>query len=221
MCRWLTEGDGWHYTGKCLTFIVCKKSYPMVVCELELACKVFLKASPRKQIAEIPSRWFVIPSTWPRIAVSKLFLISCDLTGRQKFWNPAFCSDGMKLYPMLIIQGTGLYKLWKMGRYQNYTSDSTGCLDGAYISTRTTVDPLVLHSTGYSGQCRCRTWQFTQTHLTQITGRMEWYLFGYLYNRSGDETHSCGCTTWSSQIDLLRLHCKWWMGNLQFLKMCR
>ena len=32
--------------------------------------------------------------------------------------NPAFRSDGLKLYPTLVIRGTGLYELWKTGRYR-------------------------------------------------------------------------------------------------------
>lgn len=47
-----------------------------------------------------------------------------DLEGfKEYFENPAFRSDGMKLYPTLVIRGTGLYELWKTGRYQNYTPD--------------------------------------------------------------------------------------------------
>lgn len=26
--------------------------------------------------------------------------------------------DGLKLYPTLVIRGTGLYELWKSGRYK-------------------------------------------------------------------------------------------------------
>ena len=45
-----------------------------------------------------------------------------DLLGFQEYFeNPAFRSDGVKLYPTLVIRGTGLYELWKTGRYQNYT----------------------------------------------------------------------------------------------------
>ena len=47
-----------------------------------------------------------------------------DLEGFQEYFeNPLFRSDGMKLYPTLVIRGTGLYELWKTGRYQNYTPD--------------------------------------------------------------------------------------------------
>jgi elongator complex protein 3 len=41
----------------------------------------------------------------------------------EYFENPMFRSDGMKLYPTLVIRGTGLYELWKTGRYKNYTPD--------------------------------------------------------------------------------------------------
>lgn len=45
-----------------------------------------------------------------------------DLQGMQEYFeNPAFRSDGMKVYPTLVIRGTGLYELWKTGRYRNYT----------------------------------------------------------------------------------------------------
>lgn len=36
------------------------------------------------------------------------------------FENPAFRSDGLKVYPTLVIRGTGLYELWKKGLYKNY-----------------------------------------------------------------------------------------------------
>lgn len=36
------------------------------------------------------------------------------------FENPAFRADGMKIYPTLVIRGTGLYELWKTGRYKSY-----------------------------------------------------------------------------------------------------
>lgn len=40
---------------------------------------------------------------------------------KEYFENPAFRSDGLKLYPTLVIRGTGLYELWRTGRYKNYT----------------------------------------------------------------------------------------------------
>ncbi|XP_056419787.1 elongator complex protein 3 [Hyla sarda] len=39
----------------------------------------------------------------------------------EYFENPAFRPDGMKLYPTLVIRGTGLYELWKTGRYRSYS----------------------------------------------------------------------------------------------------
>ncbi|KAH9331374.1 hypothetical protein KI387_003482 [Taxus chinensis] len=39
---------------------------------------------------------------------------------REFFENPAFRADGLKIYPTLVIRGTGLYELWKTGRYRNY-----------------------------------------------------------------------------------------------------
>lgn len=38
----------------------------------------------------------------------------------ELFENPLFRPDGMKLYPTLVIRGTGLYELWKTGRYRSY-----------------------------------------------------------------------------------------------------
>ncbi|KAB7499714.1 Elongator complex protein 3 [Armadillidium nasatum] len=36
------------------------------------------------------------------------------------FENPEFRPDGLKIYPTLVIRGTGLYELWKTGRYKSY-----------------------------------------------------------------------------------------------------
>nr|CAG4650797.1 EOG090X02DF [Simocephalus serrulatus]SVE94115.1 EOG090X02DF [Simocephalus serrulatus] len=36
------------------------------------------------------------------------------------FENPLFRPDGLKIYPTLVIRGTGLYELWKTGRYRSY-----------------------------------------------------------------------------------------------------
>jgi len=47
-----------------------------------------------------------------------------DLEGfREFFENPLFRPDGLKLYPTLVIRGTGLYELWKTGRYRNYAPE--------------------------------------------------------------------------------------------------
>jgi elongator complex protein 3 len=44
-----------------------------------------------------------------------------DLESFKEFFeNPNFRTDGLKLYPTLVIRGTGLYELWKQGRYRNY-----------------------------------------------------------------------------------------------------
>ncbi|XP_065202771.1 elongator complex protein 3 [Planococcus citri] len=39
---------------------------------------------------------------------------------KEFFENPAFRADGLKIYPTLVIRGTGLYELWKTGRYKSY-----------------------------------------------------------------------------------------------------
>lgn len=39
----------------------------------------------------------------------------------EYFENPDFRTDGLKLYPTLVIRGTGLYELWRTGRYKSYT----------------------------------------------------------------------------------------------------
>ncbi|KAI6796677.1 Elongator complex protein [Hortaea werneckii] len=43
---------------------------------------------------------------------------------QEYFENPAFRTDGLKIYPTLVIRGTGLYELWRTGRYQNYTPNT-------------------------------------------------------------------------------------------------
>ncbi|KAK9321178.1 hypothetical protein V1517DRAFT_327205 [Lipomyces orientalis] len=42
---------------------------------------------------------------------------------REYFENPAFRTDGLKIYPTLVIRGTGLYELWKMGKYKSYSAN--------------------------------------------------------------------------------------------------
>lgn len=47
-----------------------------------------------------------------------------DLEGfREFFESPDFRTDGLKIYPTLVMRGTGLYELWKAGRYKNYSPD--------------------------------------------------------------------------------------------------
>jgi elongator complex protein 3 len=44
-----------------------------------------------------------------------------DLESFKEFFeNPDFRPDGCKVYPTLVIRGTGLYELWKNGKYRNY-----------------------------------------------------------------------------------------------------
>ena len=42
------------------------------------------------------------------------------LPRREFFENPKFRTDGLKIYPTLVIRGTGLYELWKAGLFRNY-----------------------------------------------------------------------------------------------------
>jgi len=42
----------------------------------------------------------------------------------EYFENPNFRTDGLKIYPTLVIRGTGLYELWRTGRYTNYTPNA-------------------------------------------------------------------------------------------------
>ena len=47
--------------------------------------------------------------------------IERDIEGfKEYFENPEFRTDGLKVYPTLVIRGTGLYELWKTGKYKNY-----------------------------------------------------------------------------------------------------
>jgi len=58
-----------------------------------------------------------------------------DLDGfREYFENPKFRSDGIKLYPTLVIRGTGLYELWRTGRYRNYTPEQLVELTAAILA---------------------------------------------------------------------------------------
>lgn len=48
-----------------------------------------------------------------------------DMTGfTELFENPEFRPDGLKIYPTLVIRGTGLYELWKTGAYKNYPPET-------------------------------------------------------------------------------------------------
>jgi elongator complex protein 3 len=50
-----------------------------------------------------------------------IYWLMLELCLQEYFENPAFRSDGLKIYPTLVIRGTGLYELWRTGRYKNYT----------------------------------------------------------------------------------------------------
>ena len=39
---------------------------------------------------------------------------------QEFFENPSFRADGLKIYPTLVIRGTGLYELWKTGTVYMY-----------------------------------------------------------------------------------------------------
>lgn len=42
---------------------------------------------------------------------------------KEYFDNPKFRSDGLKIYPTLVIKDTGLYELWKAEKYRSYSPD--------------------------------------------------------------------------------------------------
>jgi len=64
-----------------------------------------------------------------------------DMTAFKEFFdNPAFRSDGLKIYPTLVIRGTGLYELWRTGKYKNYHPDE---LVGLLAKILTLVPPWV------------------------------------------------------------------------------
>ena len=42
----------------------------------------------------------------------------------EYFENPNFRTDGLKIYPTLVIRGTGLYELWRTGRFKNYSPNA-------------------------------------------------------------------------------------------------
>lgn len=57
----------------------------------------------------------------PKRGALLITLYGCTSSPQEFFENPAFRPDGLKLYPTLVIRGTGLYELWKTGRYKSYT----------------------------------------------------------------------------------------------------
>ena len=67
---------------------------------------------------------------------------------REVFENPDFRTDGLKLYPTLVIRGTGLYELWRTGQYRNYTRQ-TGGSRGALLP-RPAVDARLPRAAGHT-----------------------------------------------------------------------
>jgi elongator complex protein 3 len=43
---------------------------------------------------------------------------------RRLFFNEKFQPDMLKIYPALVLQGTGLYQLWKAGKYRPYDTET-------------------------------------------------------------------------------------------------
>lgn len=46
---------------------------------------------------------------------------------KEFFESPSFRADGLKIYPTLVIRGTGLYELWKTGRYHCFSLNNILC----------------------------------------------------------------------------------------------
>ena len=69
---------------------------------------------------------FMSSSCWPQVIAHMMPDLpnvgwERDVESFTEFFeNPAFRTDGLKLYPTLVIRGTGLYELWKAGLYRNY-----------------------------------------------------------------------------------------------------
>ncbi len=52
-----------------------------------------------------------------------------DLKGfREVFTNPLFKPDMIKIYPCLVLEGTKVYRWWKKGEYQPYTTEEAAQL---------------------------------------------------------------------------------------------
>ena len=62
---------------------------------------------------------------------------------KEYFENPAFRSDGLKIYPTLVIRGTGLYELWKARKYQNYPPDTLIELLAQVLAFGPSLDPYI------------------------------------------------------------------------------
>ncbi|ELU04294.1 hypothetical protein CAPTEDRAFT_206807 [Capitella teleta] len=79
------------------------------------ASKYGLHAQPR--LVDIIA---AVPQQYKKILIPKLKAKPVRTASGEFFENPAFRADGLKIYPTLVIRGTGLYELWKTGRYKSY-----------------------------------------------------------------------------------------------------
>jgi len=52
-----------------------------------------------------------------------------DLEGFRRLWSePAYAPDMLKIYPTLVLPGTGLFEDWSAGRYTPYDEETAGAL---------------------------------------------------------------------------------------------
>ncbi len=64
-----------------------------------------------------------------------------DLADFQRLWDdPALRPDELKIYPCLLVEGTGLYDLWREGRYQPYDEET---LIQLLVACKATIPPYV------------------------------------------------------------------------------
>lgn len=82
---------------------------------------------------------------------------------QEFFENPAFRPDGLKLYPTLVIRGTGLYELWKTGRYKSYSPSALVDLVARILAL---VPP-------WTRVYRVQRWRDTQRRLLELSFILE------------------------------------------------
>lgn len=71
------------------------------------------------KVTDLPLFFRVLHGKMSHLLEIESFSIQCSvftLMFQEFFENPAFRADGLKIYPTLVIRGTGLYELWKTGR---------------------------------------------------------------------------------------------------------
>jgi elongator complex protein 3 len=51
----------------------------------------------------------------------------------ELFSNPDFRPDMLKIYPCMVLEGTGLHKLWKSGKYQPYGTEQAADVVGQML----------------------------------------------------------------------------------------